>query len=350
MSQNRNQKVTVYWKGRDIAPYLYGRSPRLLSPNKEYITLEDGIAFKNVASQISFGDQLFGVKLKPVTGISDFVVGTNYLLLNDMGRAYSKTIVKVTGIEFKNGATCVDYECLWPSWSKEHSGGFVADYMFDDKYGERIMFRRVGPMPEEDYAESFFAKVMFMAQEFSTLEILWRNARQKAHMPCQFWTPDQFCELHPEFRRTAEYVWNSMMNMVERESLVGINKVYDDGKKSYFREKDFVTPIMEVLRTDILDILWKHPEVAEDFFSDESRQYWGKYIEVLFHSYQTARAVVFVSDVIRTERGSESSEIRPRALKTILEILKRKDTTAPGYYQAALYAYERLTGRKFGIQ
>lgn len=357
MSTTTVRRPRIVWRGQDVAAYLYGRSERILPPDEKPVEPTDPQFFLE-AVKLQPGTSMYQVSLNPVFGVGSFKPVRMILQLSVASgfRVMRKRIFRVDWVEATDdGRKRVGTTTLWPEDEKDFQGFLTLE---KDLYGERaswppcVYFVYTGPLPERNPQKppTFFSKVKDLARSFKVLVECWAivtSPQIREHLN-EMWSHDIYEEYWKEgfarkhgmkFRHVE--VSEILSRVLWPESLYGINRIYDD-----LRGRDLVSPLLRQMQDDILEALFKEPELADLIFSEANGKHWNQRLEILFERYYGPKEVVCVPQPVRVSRPTDGNGRFSHALEVIKRLIQRPETNL-GVREAALAAYERITGQVF---
>ena len=364
-------------RGKDIAPYLYGDSLRILIPYDRNTGLgDDLLAIKRKIAALPVGSKKFGIEIRTIKSVSELHVGNHLLHLSrGSGDALLKSISQITRLAMKDyphphgtveKMLYVHMKALFPETSRGFEGFFPAvsvlseDTLDFHDNGVYFHYFPVGTKERQREEEegksrpkSFFERMHNHAGELRILISCWAIAHNPDMLKKGYWSYDPFesywrNEFAKRYGRRFQHerVWDQLQNVLEGE-LRGINKIYDDTTWRMDRT-DLVTPLLHQMQTDILERLFEDESLVEILFRDDDPEYIKRCLKTVFEQYYGPKSVAYVGHRKEYHHGEKSSNLTYATVKKLraIEVLIKRGATE-GEREAAREAYQRVAGHAY---
>lgn len=351
-STKEGTMVYVLWGDQNIAPYLYGRSSRIL-PQDQRSGQPDWRDLYEISRGISPKRSMFGVRLTLLEDGHAVEKGDCLLELACYPTHIGKRVLKVDSVKVKEDYPSLRFTSLWPSWGAGFQGFFPLSAIGEvfaedvDRYHSRLYLKYEGKLPGEDgdRQPGFFEQVMTWASELSVLIECWamvmdeklRNGNILSFDPFERYWLDRFERRHRgQFQH--ERVWRALSTILEEQDLRGINRIFND---RHYPRVDLITPLLDRMQDDILQAMRADQSLVLQVFSENSSRFWKKRLQIIFERYYGPREVIIVSYGSKPQQPLRRN-LGDKRLKPI-EVLILRGATA-GERAAARAAYERVAG------
>lgn len=341
-------RVSIMLNNSDIAPYLYGRAARI--ETETYVNQAMLRWVENQIEHLPSEGSLFGVQLRP-TSSATLKVGDKLLRLESSPVGITKCILEVTGIASKDGYTYADTTTLFPPWYEGGDGFFDTSTLDDrDSYTNFpvLYLTFIGQIPELD-PDNFFGMIMNFAGEFKTLVECWamafnkelRDPKYLSHDPYEgFWLQEFGRKYGGRFQH--ELVHRYLCHVDWDQCLTGINKIYNTRVR--WKEIDLISPLLEQMQTDILEVMRGEPELIL-LFSEEASTLAKRRMRALFERYYGPKEMTHRPQKSPTPQTPEYNPRKLRIIPGIIALIQGGKTAAER--EAARHIYHHITGNTY---
>jgi len=353
------QKPKIVLQGKDIAPYLYGWSARILSPTGKGLGEESLVQIREQIERQDPNSELFGVKLKPLKK-AELTPGKKLLQISTGGGVLLKSILEIIRIEkvFQEGKeeTVFRTKTLFPEVHKGAEGFCVGyDPFFNDQQVLFLVYSaknntNIKKVTTRKRKLSFYEKILGFASDLAVLIECWAICHAPHGAFDKYWSADplqafwkkEFSKRHPEKNFHHIEVWHQLEFTLMEGTLTGINRIYDNRYSLHFdAHKDLISPLLHQMQIDILEAMYQDPYLEKMILNVES-EYLKNRLRVIFEMWYGPKDLQVAPNFSKNQQGVPPSN-KARKLELLERLIKRGATE--GEKEAAKAAWERISGQ-----